>query len=645
MKKFYFALAVAAAALLVSCEREKSFEDITPVGEGEVAFAIQGTATKASGVSSKAVKGITIPLGILNGESLSLEETIEELNPNPATKGAPAYTENVGNIYDSLRVWDSTTEGEVPYELMDTCQHDKNNAALGYGWRYKKFYPGTDPWPDETTDVDFYLRMPSVANGVTVTGRTGGSTTFKLTSPLDGEEQQDLLFGYVAASKEYHNSMLPNGVPVTMYHALSGIKFRNGHDNDNQTKTIIKKVEIIGLNGYGECTITADGTATWSNTGTPSTATAPFVLDFGDTEYTASAGADNPDGTISYTKPTTGEAPFGNSWYSAAADKNLNDTTGSLTFWFIPQAMTDDVTLKVYFTVKTPDSADGFVTDACHTIYLGSLLNENYTASGKTGSVEWGAGQLRTYTLKPFEVDVEIKDAITDTKKSDLHIANTGNVDEYVRMLIMGNWYGWESEESKANGDEPSILVGYQYQSPEAAAAAGHSDDPMVLPWYREGYDLDNNASTPNVDPYGAFDSSFTLASLGETSDANARDGKRYDWADASGGFYYTMPIGPGDGVNTTQSATKDLFKSYTVSSIPTIYIATNGVQRTEAVGVHLVMEIVVQAIAVPKDDEGNDVWWLQAWYDATGISKLNPEAERNEDYKALYEAGEYDAD
>lgn len=55
-------------------------------------------------------------------------------------------------------------------------------------------------------------------------------------------------------------------------------------------------------------------------------------------------------------------------------------------------------------------------------------------------------------------------------------------------------------------------------------------------------------------------------------------------------------------------------------------------------------MEIVIQAIAVPQDEEGNDVWWLQAWYDATGIDKLNPEASRNAKYKTLYTNGEYAA-
>ena len=54
-------------------------------------------------------------------------------------------------------------------------------------------------------------------------------------------------------------------------------------------------------------------------------------------------------------------------------------------------------------------------------------------------------------------------------------------------------------------------------------------------------------------------------------------------------------------------------------------------------------MEIVIQAIAVPTDADGKRVWWLQAWYDATGIDKLDPEAERNAAFKARYDDGQYD--
>lgn len=640
MKKIYIVLAVLGTALISSCVQEKSFSDIT-VGENEIAFVMQNASTRsAEGSALQSVKGITIPMGKNDlGEALFLEETIEEMNPAPITRGAPAYTAYVGELYPSMGVYAAGNFGDASFAVMDETIYENG------GWRYHHNYNG-NPWPDKTTPVDFYLRMPAAGTGVVMTGYANKAASFKLTSPLNGASQQDILFGQTTINKEFHDSKLPAGAPVMMYHALTGVKFRNGHPNDNQTKTIITRVEIIGLKGYGEGTANADGTFTWpaDKLGTPSTEQAPFFLTFDNPTYVKDNGASNPDGTVS--PAAEGEeagtynwnSNLGSSWTSAGADHNLNKSDGSLTFWFIPQEISNDVVLKVYFTVKTPDSVNGFASEACHTINLGQMLNEKYQAAGKTGNLKWEAGQLRTYSLKPYDVDVEIEDSISETVKSNLHIANTGNVDEYVRMLIMGNWYGWKPGQDQTT-EEPSILVGYKYAGTEEGLTDAQKRE-MVLPWYREGYDLDNNPDTPNVDPYGYFDDSFLLANLGE-----ARDGKAYDWADASGGFYYTMPIGPGEQVSHLDAATKNLFESYTVTNVPTIYIATEGTHREPAVGVHLVMEIVVQAIAVPKNEDGTDTWWLQAWYDATGIEKLDPNAARNATYKAYYTAGEYSTD
>lgn len=629
MKKIYVAMAVLATALLSSCVQEKNFNDIT-VGENELSFAMQGVATRSGEVMPTAVKGVTIPIV----EGIMLEETIEELNPGPATKGQPVYTVTLPDVYPSMGVYAEGKFGDAVFNKMDDKQYEDR------GWRYNHNYDGS-PWPDDKTkDVTFYLRMPASGGGVS----NYNKTTFELTSPANGLEQKDLLFGQATMSKEEHDAELPAGYPVTMKHALSGIKFRNGHPNGTMTKTIITRVELIGLNKYGKGTVGEDGVVTWDPV-TPvlSTEEAPFYLTFENPDYDKDAGASNPDGTVT----TWSDGLTGTSWTgeNAASDHNLNHANGELTFWFIPQEISDNLILKVYFTVKTPDSVDGFVSDACHTIYLGEMLNEKYqSVEGNEGkNLKWEAGQLRTYTLKPYDVDVDIKDTMTEDTKSNLHIANTGNVDEYVRMLIMGNWYGWMPDEDPET-DEPSILVGYKYKDAADAAAHEGSLSDMVDPWYREGYDHDGDGVYE--DPYGKFDPSFLLASLG------SRDGLAGDWADASGGFYYTMPIGPGKGVDDAVSATKDLFEWYKVTNVPTIYLATSTTERVAAVGVHLRMEIVVQAIAVPtetRDGVKKNVFWLDAWQQATGVNKLLRDYEDkdgnkpNAKYVEIYETGAYD--
>lgn len=619
MKKIYISMLVIVAALLSSCKREKDFKDILPVGENELSFVMQGVSTRsAEEGSSYAVKGISIP--VVDG--MYLEETVEELNPSPSTKGAPAYTVTLPDLYPTMGVYAAGKFGDAVFQSMDETMYNEN------GWRYNHNYD-SDPWPDKTTPVDFYLRMPASGGGVS----SYNATTFKLTSPENGKDQTDVLFGQVSVSKEVHHGYLPAGVPVTMKHALTAVKFRNGHLNNNQTKTIITHVALVGLNTYGEGTVGADGAVTWTKVNTPNTEENPFYLEFANPDYTPSAGASNSDGTVQ----TWDGGLNGTTWTSAAADHNLNNDKGELTFWFIPQEVPDNLMLHIVFRVKTPDTPEG--VDIPHTIKLGEMLNTKYrSVEGNAGkNLKWEAGQLRTYTLKPFDVDVEIRDGMTAVKKSDLHIANTGNVDEYVRMLIMGNWYGWKpgTTEAQMKSTDPSILVGYKYKD-AASTPAGHSVNEMVDPWYREGQDTNGDGEL-DTDIYGSFDSTFPRANLGD------RDGKRNDWADASGGYYFTMPIGPGAGVGEgATSATKALFESYTVTNVPTIYLPV-GNTREPAVGVHLVMEIVVQAIAVPTNEDGTpSKWWLEAWHDATGIDKLDPDAARNAKYKTLYTQGEY---
>ena len=581
MKKIYIALAVVATALLSSCVKEKNFNDLTPIGENGIAFVLQNASTRSMEAISQASaqRGISVPMGVdANGDAIFLEETIENLNPGPATKGAPAYTVNVGTLYTSMGVYAAGDFGDATFEVMD--YYDRKVASEGKGWRYHHNYDGS-PWPaNKDEKVDFYLRMPAESPAEDFDYSTKGSIKFHYATPESGAAQQDVLFAYTSISKNEHDGFLPNGAPVNMLHAMTGVKFRSASSNDHETKTIITKVEFTGLKGVGDCVITpASSSVVWSELGIGS---GSFIMEFTNPDYSTAAGV---DGTVTYTSGENNK--FGDSWYSAAADRNLNNENGELTFWFIPQEISDDVKLKVTFCVKTPDtsgaSGGGYET---HEIKFGELLNKD-----RETPVKWEAGQLRTYTLNPKLVDVEIYDSMVNLTKSGLHVTNTGNVNEFVRMMVIGNWYGWASQDDADDGVEPMILVGYTHADP--------NNNEMVKPWFREDAE------------YGSyFDSSFTG---GKPQGDN-------EWIFGTGSyFYYPNSLGP----DTKLAASSSLFQSYTLpaNKIPTIFIPTSGSStRVEAVGVHLVMEVVIQAIDAHKPgSEELYATWQEAWTAATG--------------------------
>ena len=588
MKKIHIAMAVLGTVALVSCEREKSFNELTPIGENGVAFTIGGVSTRSAEAEIYVERGVTLPLGTDDaGNSYFLEEEIMELNPSPATKGAPAYTVNVGNLYSTMGVYAATGSfGDASFEVMDKYDHkgdpsDPNapktagpDATKGDGWRYHHNYTAS-PWPTNKDEkVDFFLRMPAAASGVSNLSYENQKITFNYSSGQDGALQQDILFSHTQISKSDHDGYLPNGAPVLMYHALTGVKFRSGSANGGPTKTIITKVVLSGLNDTGIGTFDpSTKTVTWP-TDDQSMSLGSFILTYDNTAWSETADVDN---TISYEKDTANPEnnKFGDSWYSAAADKNLNDEEGSLTFWLIPQTITKDATLKVTFRVKTKNTPDG--TEITHTIKLGEALE----------NVEWKAGQLRTYTLDPKDVDVDIFDQMSDLKKSNLEVTNTGNVDEYVRVMLMGNWYGWLPDEDPET-DEPSILVGYK--------TSNLNDYTMVDNWYFRDAKFG-----------GGFDNTFTN---GVPQNGN-------EWIRGTGSYYY-WPYIIGAGEKLSSSST--LFKSYDLDPewIPEIWIPV-GSTREKAQGVHLVFECAVQAIGAKKPDGSGNYTWQEAWSAATG--------------------------
>lgn len=615
-----------------SCVNEQIENDVVPgLSSKDIAFTFGGATTRAA-ASSAALEeetGVSISLGTESGTEYFLKETVEELNPTGiVTRGTPIYDENVTTIpeYRSFEAVaylkgesSEYTNGTATFSSMDYQKEVEGRE----GWIYKHQYGGTLPWPEgqPTKDIYFFLRMPTsyidanlyTEDGKTITyGSSDGKITFNYKSPLTGEAQKDILFtSRTLNQKQYEDNYSKTGAPVTMYHALTGVKFRVGNNNDGTTKTIITKVEITKLKDKGQCVVTpsatGDAIVVWDKN----------KLSLSDAKgVTFSMGFDNPaysktsDNTITYVKPSSStegsaddsseetEKPmeFGDSWYSAAADKNLNDANGTKTFWLIPQEIPDDATLKVTFCVKTPDT-DGEEGGGMYTHTI-----ENFGAKLKkpnaTKQVEWKAGQLRTYTLEPEVVDVEIFDTMAGAVKKELHVTNTGNVEEYVRMMLLGNWCD----------EDGNIVVGYKYQNKDDEFAEGEDYSTMVNPWFRGGYDDDGDGTYE--DPYGYFDPSFLLG------EPQAKDGVKSDWERGTGSyFYYTKKIGAG---TTMDSATEALFQSYTLTNVPNIYIPSPNGGRVKA-NIHLEFEVVIQAIGT-KDAQGDyydDCW--AAWTAATG--------------------------
>ena len=637
MKKNYIALAVAATALLASCTKEQPFESLIPLDEGDVAFVIKNAATKSGPAVSSAEAGVTIPVGNTDGgDGFFLEETIESLNPGVSTKGAPAYTVNVGTLYSTMDVYaeeagsgfseDAVFEKIDWYEHVGTPKDDTNTN----GWRYKHNYAGKNPWPDDTTPVDFYLNMPASPAGVTFTSKadkkfvfTYDSSTLTTAGDVITESgriqgQQDILFSQTSISKEDHDGYLPNGAPVLMYHALTGVKFRTGWANDTGTKTIITGVRWKGLKSKGDCTVDFGENASKVVAWTPdeSSTSTIFSQTFANPAYSQAAGV---DGTVGYTKDTenTANNKFGDSWYAAANDKNLNDADGTLTFWFVPQEITNNVTLEVTFLVKTKDTPDG-KEEVTHTINFGQELN-----NGRSSNVIWEAGQLRTYTLKPRHVDVDVYDTMNGTIKSDLHITNTGNVDQYVRVYIIGNWFGKRQIGDNVYNDYESILMGYTDNVYDTDAGdyanyievARWNDKDFRWSGTNKVYEQWNSPNaTYNYTPYGEF---VGLPEMGTaTAPGTSNDN---NWVRHDKFYYYTQIIGPGGRVPETDP----LFETYTIGPSPNFWIADMAGVRRLAKDVHFVMDISVQAIEVPYNGS-TPVGYEDAWKAALGVDNIN---------------------
>lgn len=577
MKERNFALILFAgvALLVASCGNEK---EITVGGleKNEVAFNLSAAQTRSVAKGSVISPERIASLEMDNGETFYLEETVESLNEGIVTRGTPAFTENVAALYGSF----SAVANPGTDKALEDAKFTANAEVDGL-WTHRY---GRDVWAN--APLTFYMRMPSEPAGVTssYTYNADGSIEFDYTSPTTAAGQQDILFTSTTMQSESDN-----GKTVVFYHALTGVKFANFYTNTGITgaaaitKTIIKEVTLSGNSGKGgfknsgHCKVANDGTVTWSN------------LD-GNTSFNVVAGS-APNDVTNYEGSNYGLDEL---LKPSTAARNVNDEDGTLTLWIVPQAFQDGavtITVKYDIVLVNGDNTTTTVNDATITVSLGN----------KT----WSAGDLHTYTLKPVHPSVELEDKMSEDKfvKSNVRVENTGNVFEYVRVNMIGNWVGKVQTAEGVYEDEDVILMGFTTSDP--------TNTTEVEFWN----DKDNKTH------YGTFTNlvqKSTAIPAQAVSPYTINNWVRYDKY-----YYYTLPIGPNDAI------TDQLFSSYEVGPSPEFWIVDKWGVRRKAKDVHLVIDMMVQAIPAPVDNNGNildntdNQGYIRAWVKA--LDKTGP--------------------
>ena len=623
---FYITMAALAVMSLFSCEKEQDFNDV-PLGKNEFRIYLHGSAsTRSQEVMTPQSFSYLAGKVESTGESFYWEEVVEDLNYSGglSTRGTPVYTENVGKLYDDLTVIAKGGASDISTQfwVMDNAQQE------GAGWRYQ----GEFTWDQDS--YDFYMGMPvDMTNyGVSNVVVEDKAITFDYASPTTEDasaaSQRDLIFAAQTITKQQAEANRVNGVPVLFYHALTGVKFRIAnndeltHGKEGHTQTYITKVTIKGLKNSGSCIVTpeqeveevatettfASGVVSWTYEEGTSVFSQTFTEAQNITQYTGGSFEN--------------KGNYPESFSGAANTYNLNDGDASMTFWFIPQALTTNVEIEVEFHVWS-----GSRNEDTHTLTL-KLGEEVLKKEGKDLILtrDWKAGQLRTFSLKPLHVDVELEDEMDANKwiKSDVYIKNTGNVAEYVRIYMIGNWVGKRQIKAGVYNDYETVLMGYtddtldehgQYANHDEVERWNDKDftwngDMKEYPkWKSPGGEFD-------YEPYGVFDGLPAMGSSTEGGET-VRNWIRHDKF-----YYYKLPIGPGDDLPDTDP----LFFSYEIGASPVFFIADNTGVRRKAKDVHFVMDLMVQAIEAPMNEDGTPAkTYLEAW-----TAELNPEGSPN---------------
>ena len=600
MKRTYIAFAVLAmAALLVSCQENEFKEDTYVPGKGEIVFRLTNNSkqTKSSDIT---VKGVTVDLGISNGNNYFLEETVTNLDQmayGPETKGTPAYTENFATLYKDFKgAAFKTTSGSFETSAFDDGVFEKVGDNL-----WKRQYEELK----ESLPLYFFLRAPYAQEGTTVTNLSYNTGTGAISFKYDGSsltsaaDQKDLLFTSRKVESGEYSDMTNKGkgIPILFHHALTGVKFAIGNDEDDQDENDIAITSVVfkGLYDSGNCVITPtkennkyeDDTDIYSSAST--TAWTASSLAASDASKSTGFSSGTYGTPVDY---ESGDLP--ESFYAAGNMQNLNDADVTQTFWFVPQALArteteTPVTLTITYDFGTNKG-----------------LTWEINLSDVLSSVTWKAGELRTYTIRIDDVNVKIDDTVTPgtgedkivgSKKDAVTITNTGNTDAFIRAAIVGQWVIDKTVDGKT---EREIMFGFTDEINNLYE---------VESWYEDQF-------VTHKGEHGVFDG---LAGYVNNNTATQKSfsnpyPETNGWFYKDGYYYFTKSVKPGAATDTP------LFNSYTISKIPH---ATNGGVIVSP-GMYFTLEIATQAISA-RNSDGTlkpDSDYYNAWVDALAIDE-----------------------
>ena len=613
-------LLAGAALLLSACMREENFEngDIS-FETDEVVFRIGQVATRSE-VESEPVINDLGSVTTDDGSSFVLRETVTSLDDAsnaPETRGTPAFTENVKAVHKTFYTvaMNANTGAAVFTKNQDLVNgveytYEKDNDQGQGIWHYRY---GEDIWGEGKLPTYFFMRMPGKDDGVTLGdspyNKSTGAITFSYKTPDTATAQKDILFA------SYKREGQTNAEAITFYHALTGIKFANFFDYSlkegayAKAETIIKNIKITGIKNTGTCTITPqEGKKSYevANWGSGPTGSADYTqaIDYAFAEYDEDLF---PEGTLN----------------ADAAKQNLNRNDGSITFFFIPQTLSDDVTFEITFDVSLRalgsngefGEAEKTFSDVKLTVKLKDVLTEAHRT--------WKAGELHTYTLWPKAIGVKISDTMNAAKdtKSNVVVKNTGNTWQYVRVNLVGNWVGKVVKDAAGNTSNPTILMGYS----NAEIKTG-TDPTAVPPQYANETETEPWNDKDGYTNYGKF---VNLTPKSKVVPATAENTIN-NWVRYDKYYYYTRAIGPNDAI------TEPLFDSYTVYTSPEFWVVDLMGIRRKSQDVHLEMDLMVEAIEAPTDATGNLTYpdgtligtatdgYIKAWVAALGLSADN---------------------